>query len=277
MLRTDCRTVLQATASMKGSKIMVKYKDTVSEATEELSASVREVNRAIAESLMAAGERNVKFAQGTFEHEVELLRSYTKSTRAVTDKLGVESEKTEPLFGFGTDSAIAAQERSVKFVRGFLEEGTELLESHREGTRTLMKTLTEESRKQREALGVLVRGTWDAYRGFFPSPSSYYERVMETAESITKQGKETVESITKQGKETVESIAKQGKDTTEKVMETAESIAKQGVHTHEKVMETAESISKQGKDTAESIAKQGKETAEKVAHHVKTEVHAAKK
>ena len=255
MLRTDCRTVLQATASMKGSNIMAKYKDTVSEATEELSASVREVNQAIAESLMAAWERNVKFAQGTLEHEVELLRSSTKSTSAVADKLGGESEKAEPFFGFVTDAAIAAQERSVKFVQGFLEEGTELLESHREGTRTLMKTLTEESRKQREALGVLVRGTWDAYRGFFPSPSSYYERVMETTESIAKGGAHAHEKVM----ETAESMAEQGVDT-------AESIAKRGAHTHEKVMETAESMAKQGADTAE-----------KVAHHVKPAVHAAKK
>jgi len=187
---------------------MAKYKDTVSEATEELSASVREVNRAIAESLMAAWERNVKFAQDTFEQEVELLKSSTKSTRTVTDKLWGESEKAEPLFGFVTDAAIAAQERSVKFVQGFLDEGTELLESHREGTRTLMKTLTEESRKQREALGVLVRGTWDAYRGFLPSPSSYYEMVMETAESIAKQGADASEKMVHHEKPAVKAAKK---------------------------------------------------------------------
>ena len=195
MLRIDDSTVLQATASMKGSKRMAKYKDTVSEATDELSASVRKENRAIAESVMAAGERNVKFAQGTFEHEVELLRSYAKSTGAVADKLVGESEKAEPLFGFVKDTAIAVGDRNVKFVQVFLEDGTELLESHVEGTRALMKTLTEQSRKQREALEVLVRGTWDAYRGFFPSPLSSYERVMETAESIAKRGVDTAEKM----------------------------------------------------------------------------------
>ena len=35
----DCSTVLQITARMKGSKITAKYKDNVSEATEELSES----------------------------------------------------------------------------------------------------------------------------------------------------------------------------------------------------------------------------------------------
>jgi vacuolar-type H+-ATPase subunit H len=204
MLRIDDRTVLQATASMKGSKIMAKYKDTVSEATDELSASVRKENRAIAESVMEAGERNIKFAQGSFEHEVELLRSHAKSTRALTDKLVGESEKGEPLFEFVTQSVVAAGDRNVKFVQGFLQDGTELLESHVEGTRTLMNTLTEESRKQREALGVLVRGTWDAYRGIFPSPLGYYERVVDTVESIAKRGVDTVESIAKREADTAE-------------------------------------------------------------------------
>jgi hypothetical protein len=180
---------------MKGSKIMANYKDTVNEAIDELSVSVREENRAIAESVMAAGERNVKFAQGTFEHEVELLRSYSKSTRAVADKLVGGSEKAEPLFGFVTDTVVAVEERNVKFVQGFLKDGNELLESHVEGTRTLMNTLTEQSRKQREALGMLVRGTWDAYRGFFPSPLGYYERVMERVESFGRRGVDTAEKM----------------------------------------------------------------------------------
>jgi len=54
MMKTDCNRVVQATASMKGSKIMAKYKDQVSEATEELSESVREANRVIADSAVAA-------------------------------------------------------------------------------------------------------------------------------------------------------------------------------------------------------------------------------
>jgi len=72
---------------MKGSKIMVKYEDKVSEATEELSESVREANRMIAESAVAAQERNWKFAQSVFEDEVELFKSHAESTRTVMEKL----------------------------------------------------------------------------------------------------------------------------------------------------------------------------------------------
>jgi hypothetical protein len=135
---------------MKGNKIMAKYKDKVSEATENLSVSVREVNQAIA------------------------------------------------------DSAAAAQERNIKFVQSFLENGNEVLKSHAESTRALMQTLAEQSQKQQEVFQVLARGAWDAYMGFFSTPLSYYEQAMETAESIARQGVETAQKIARQGVGTVE-------------------------------------------------------------------------
>jgi len=189
---------------MKGSKIMVKYEDTVSEATEELGESVRETNRVIAESAVAAQERNWKFAQSIFEDEVELFKSHAEGTRTVMEKLMGTSENGQPLFQSMADSAVAAQERNLKFAQGVLENGTEVLRSHVEGTRTLMQTLTEQSHKQREAFGVLARGTWDTYRGFFPSPFRYYERAMETVESIVAQGVDTTQKMTRQGMGTAE-------------------------------------------------------------------------
>lgn len=203
-MRIGCSTVLQVTASMKGSKIMAKYTDTVSEATEELSESVREVDKAIADSVVAAQERTWRFAQGVFENEVELLKDHAEGTRIVMEKLVEEPAKGPAFFQSMADSAIAAQERNVRFVQSFIEDGTEVLRSQVEDTRTLLQTLTEESHKQREALGVLVRGTWDAYRGFFPSPMRLYERAMETAESLTSQGVEAAQKMARQGTKATE-------------------------------------------------------------------------
>jgi hypothetical protein len=189
---------------MKGSKIMVKYQDKVSEATQELSESIREVNQAIADSAVAAQERNWKFAQGIFENEVELLKSHAESTRTMMEKLVGESEKGQPLFQSVADGIVDAQERNLKFVQSFLDNGTEVLRSHAESTRTLMQTLSEQSLKQRDAFQVLARGTWDAYMGFLSSPFSYYEKAMETAESIARQGVDTVQKMTRQGMGTAE-------------------------------------------------------------------------
>ena len=187
---------------------MVKYEDKVSEATEELSESVREVNRVIAESAVGASERNWKFAQSVFEDEVELFKSHAEGTRTVMETLMGETEKGQPLFQSVTESMGAAQERNVQFVQGVLENGTEVLRSHVEGTRTLMQTLTEQSRKQREAFGVLARGTWDAYRGFFPSPFRYYDRAIESAESIAMHGMGVAEKAPHHEKQAVRAATK---------------------------------------------------------------------
>jgi len=198
---------------MKGSKIMAKYQDKVSEATQELSESIREVNQAIADSAVAAQERNWKFAQGIFENEVELLKSHAESTRTMMEKLIGEAEKGQPLFQSVADSVVDARERNLKFVQSFLDNGTEVLRSHAESTRTLMQTLSEQSLKQREAFQVLASGTWDAYMGFLSSPFSYYENAMETAESIARQGVDTVQKMTRQGMGTAEKATHYEKQT----------------------------------------------------------------
>jgi len=133
---------------------MAKYTDTVSEATEELSESVREANRVITDSAVAAQERNWKYVQSTFENEVELFKSHAESTRVLT------------------------------------------------------QTLTEEAHKQREAFGELARGTWDVYRGFLSSPFSFYERAMESAESIAMHGMGAAEKATHHEKQAVRSATK---------------------------------------------------------------------
>jgi hypothetical protein len=187
---------------------MAKYQDKVSEATEELSESVLEANRAIADVVVAAQERNWKFSQSMMEKEVELFKSHADGTRTVLEKLVGEPEKGPALFQSVADSVVAAQEKNVQFVQSFLEDGTEVLRSHVEGTRTLMHELTEQSHKQREALGVLIRGTWDAYRGFFPSPLSYYEKAMETVESIATQGVDSAQKMVHNEKQAVHSAKK---------------------------------------------------------------------
>jgi len=187
---------------------MTKEKDTVTEATEELTESLREANRVIADSLVAAQERNWKFAQSVMEHELDLFKSHTESTRALMEKLMGEPDKGPALFQSVAESAVAAQEKNVQFVQGVVENGTEVLRSHVEGTRTLMQTLVDQSRKQREAFGVLARGTWDAYRGFFPSPYRFYERAMESVESLTSHGAETAHKMVHEERHVVHAAKK---------------------------------------------------------------------
>jgi len=193
--------VSQATVKKKESKKVAKYQEKVSEATSSLSMSVLEASEAIANSAVAAQELNMKFVQGVFENGIELLKSHAEGTRALMEEFVGEPGKERAVFRTVADSAVAAQERNVKFAQSFLEDGTEVLKSHAESTRALMQTLAEQLQKPQEVYGALVRETWDASRGFFSSPLSFYERTWETAESIARQGVETAQKIARQGVE----------------------------------------------------------------------------
>src|SRR6266704_6851566 len=199
------------TSRKKVSKIVTRSQNKVNNAAWNLSISIRESNQAIADSAVSAQERNMKFAQSIFENSVELLKSHAEHTRSMMEEFVGEPEKSQALFQTMASSAVAAQERNVKFAQSFLQNGTEVLKSHGESTRALMQTLDEQSQKQQEAFQTLARETWDAYMGFFSSPFNYYQQTMETAESIAWQGVETAQKITRQGMEAAQKATHQEK------------------------------------------------------------------
>src|SRR5215472_5026884 len=117
--------------------VMTRNQNKVSDAAWNLSKSVRESNQAIADSVIAAQERNIKFAQSIFENEVELLKSHADHTRSLMEEFIGEPEKSQAFLQTIADSAVAAQERNVKFVQNLLENSTELLKIHGESARSL--------------------------------------------------------------------------------------------------------------------------------------------
>jgi hypothetical protein len=184
-------------------------KDRLNEAAWNLSNAAREANQAIANSAVAAQDRNMKFAQSTFENGVEVLKSHAESTRALMDELVQEPSKDRAIFQSVADTAVAAQERNVRFAQSLVQNGTEVLKSHAEDTRALMQTLAEQTQKQQEAFQLLVRESMDAYLDYFYAPFSYYEQTLETAGSIARQGVETAQKIARQGMEAVQKATRQ--------------------------------------------------------------------
>src|SRR5690349_10117181 len=118
-------------------------KNKANEVALSLSKSVREANQAIADSIIAAQERNLKFAQSILENGIEVLKSYAEDTRTLTQELVEQPQKQQGVFQSLADSAVTAQERNVKFAQSVIRSGTEVLKSHAEDTRTLMQTLAE--------------------------------------------------------------------------------------------------------------------------------------
>ena len=190
-------------------------KTKVNEATGKLTESLRETNQAIVETAVEAQNRNLAFAQNTFENGVELLKSHADSTRNLISEQLEQSEKQTVDFQELANSAIAAQERNVRYVQSFVQNGTEVLKSHVNSARTLMQILAEQSQKQQETFQALARESWDTYVDFLFTPFSYYRQAVETAESIARQGVQTAENISRQGVQAAQRVARQGQNAAE--------------------------------------------------------------
>jgi len=190
-------------------------KNKASEATWNLTESLRDTNQAMVETAVEARNRNLAFAQNTLENGIELLKSHADSTRNLISDQVEQSEKQAVDFQAFANSAIAAQERNVRYAQSIVQNGTEVLKSHVNSSRALMQVLAEQSQKQQEAFQVLVRESWNTYVDFLFTPFSYYRQAVDTAESIARQGVQTAENISRQGMQAAQRVARQGQQATE--------------------------------------------------------------
>jgi len=200
----------------------------LNEATGNLTRSLRETNQAITESAVAAQERNMAFAQNTFDNGIELLKSHVESTRALMREEVEQSRSQTPDFQAVVNSAITAQERNLRYAQSIVESEAELLKSHLNATRDLWQKLAEQSQKQQEAFQSLLHESVDMYVNFLFTPFSYYRQAVDTAESMAWQGIETAQKITQQGFEATRSATRQG-------MEVAQKATRQGQKAAESV------------------------------------------
>jgi len=94
------------------------------------------------------------------------------------------------------ESAVAAQERNVKYVQSTIAQSVELLKSHAGSTQALIHELEERTRKQQEAFQGLVHESSEAYMDYFLTPLTYYRKALDAVETATRQGLETFEKAT---------------------------------------------------------------------------------
>ncbi len=134
----------------------------VYEATRDMSTSIQEANQAIVNSAVATQERNMQYAQITLENGIEVLKSYAEDTRHLIQELVEQQKPQQAVLQTIVNTALAAQERNVKFMQSMLANGTEVLQAHGESTRDLAQTLVELSRRQQEAFQTVTRGAWSA-------------------------------------------------------------------------------------------------------------------
>ena len=174
-------------------------KNKVNEATQSLTTSVQEANQAIVNSATAVQERNMKFAQSTLDNGIEVLKSYAEDTRHLTQELVEQPQQLQEVFQTVVNTALAAQERNVKFAQSILQNGTDVLKAHAEGTRDLVQTLSEQSQKQQEAFQTLASGSFNAYVDLLTAPFSYYQETLDAATSAAMRGVEFAQNTAREG------------------------------------------------------------------------------
>jgi hypothetical protein len=179
----------------------------ISEATVNLTKSWQEANKAIADSIVAAQERNLRFAQSVFENGVEVLKNQVEDVRTVTQEF-VEQSQQQDTMQTVANTAITAQKRNLKYSQNVYENGTELLKSHAGATRNLMETLVEQAHVQQEAFQTIIHESMNAF-DFLYAPMAFYQQAMETAQTITRQGVETAQRISRQSMDAAQNVARQ--------------------------------------------------------------------
>jgi hypothetical protein len=171
----------------------------VHEATRDMTTSIQEANQAIVKSAVATQERNIRYAQITLENGIEVLKSYAEDTRHLIQELVEQQKPQQAVLQAVVNTALAAQERNVKFLQSMLANGTEVLQTHGENTRDLAQTLAELSRRQQEAFQTVARGSFNTFVDFLTAPFSYYQQVLETAGSAAGREVEAAQQSTREG------------------------------------------------------------------------------
>ncbi len=195
----------------------------VNEAVLHMVETLQETNEKIAESAVAAQERNIKYAQSTLMNGVDVLKSQADNAVSLIQSAAEQSKKQPVNVQLVIDSAIVAQEQYLKFAQSTIVNGMEVLKSHTESTQDLIQKMEQQARKQQEAFQELARESVGMYMDYFRSPLTYYQQALSAVETAARQSMETFQSATetfqkstRQGLDALQSYARQPQHTAQK-------------------------------------------------------------
>lgn len=191
----------------------------VNEAALSLTRSLNETNKTIADTALAAQERNIKFAQGIFENGIEVLKSDAESTRTLLQELTEQPQQNQGAFQAVVDTTVAIQDRNARFAQSVFQGWIDLLKSHTEATRTLLQTVAGQTRRQQEAFQTLTRESIDAYIDLWRAPFSFYQQALDAAQTVTQQGLENVQNAAWQGIENAQKATRQTQNAAKRATE----------------------------------------------------------
>ena len=111
--------------------------------------------------------------------------SARSESQTLRDTASTWTETIREAAGTIADSAVALQDRNVKYAQTIINQGFEQIESQTATLRETFNTLAAQSAKSRAAFRSLVREALSASVSVMTSPRKFYE---ETLESVREQG-----------------------------------------------------------------------------------------
>ncbi len=148
---------------------------TVNEAAVHLVRSLREANRIVAESVIAAQERNGKFAQNLLTNGIEVLKSHVEGTQALVREIEQQTRKQQEAFQL--------------FLQELGQEGDSEFEQQvhkqQETFQKLMRELEQQAQKQQETFQKLMQASTEASKNLLYIPLSYYQQFLDATETIS--------------------------------------------------------------------------------------------
>src|SRR6266852_4027222 len=137
-------------------------KETLNDAAKHMIESLREANQAVAESVIAAQERNVKFAQSLFTSGVEVLKSHAEGTQALLQELEQQTQKQQEVF----------QKLAQELGQDARQELEQQIQKQQENFRKVVQELEQQTQKQQEVFQKLIQASMEASKNLFHTPLS---------------------------------------------------------------------------------------------------------
>jgi hypothetical protein len=226
----------------------------INEAVTDVTQSLYESNQAIVESAAAAQQRNTRLAQNIVENGVEVLKSQVEGARTLVGEL---VQKQQEAWDAVTKTANTTQERNARLIRNGFENGTEVLKSQAESTRTLAGELIQ---KQQEAWQVMTE-----------SVVSAQESNMKFAQSIFENGVEVLQSHAESTRSLLQTLI----DESRKRQQAYRTLVQASVEAYRNFLSAPISYFEQATEVAENTARQGQKVAHQAAENSKKTAHKA--
>lgn len=187
---------------------MTQHSNDVNQAFQDWTQALYETNKAIAQSAIAAQERNVKFAQRVYEGGIAVLKSHTEATQNLSQTQPQnQQEAMQAIVG----STLAAQERNMHFAQDVFGNGTEVLKEHVDAMQSLLQSLVqslaEQVKEQQAAFS--TQSYAEAYVNMLSTPFAYYKQAIETAQSLTQQAMSVAQKSAQQAMEISQKVTQQ--------------------------------------------------------------------